>query len=898
MKTNNLLLSALALTIYSTSFGQYIPQDFAGEPAFPSHAYWQASGQILDTEKNVIQDLRYYTIGTGAKMFLFDDKISMVMYYDDSIALDTAWRLDLSFLCNGEGGGGESDIPEPCGTLNAHEITNGKLNYYLQHTGAGLENVDGYHRVIYENAWSGIDFHFYSNAIGLKTYIVVHPGADPNDILMQFTGQDQITTPFSGTLKMHLGSRNIKFPQAFAWQESSGVPTLLGWLPTWNNLGGGQISVTTQSYNTNEPLIIQIGGDIPSETEEAKPCPDGNWSTYVGDNMTDDAEDVVTDGTGDVYTTGSTNSAEYPVGSGQSTYNAQNYDVFVTKFRKSDRALIWSSFMGGTDNEFGKAIAHDGNGKVYAVGNSNSATAIPSPFTNNGNYIQSGHGNRDGLLMRLDEVNGDLQWITHFGGTGQDEINDIIVSGTDIYIAGYTESVGSSTCSVAGGGQMSMCDAGGSAYFQGSNAGFGDGFFARFDNTGSLTHSSFLGGSSSDEANTIGMDATGRLTIAGSSSSFGVPSSVSSPCGAPTGGDFPFCNPSGSSYYQDANARGFITQFNANLQLTWGTKFGGHLISEVTDLGFDSNNDLLVTGLNFTSLATTNTCNAPSTGSFPICASGTEYSETYTGGSGGSSRNNFYVARFNSSNELEWSTHYGEDSDIQINPSIALDDDDNIYVTSAVRNVPSNPSGVFPGQLLWGQYNQGGFADPTVFDIDAVIVAFNENNERMWATQFGGGSASVSGDHGRDDEGLAITVYNQEEMILTGLSVSTDLYQACPFPGTSYCQTALSNLTQDAFVTKFCINSVVMAIEEAKATEEKLNIFPNPSDGMLNILMPNGLEPNTLEIYSIQGNLVYQQPVKGSSQLVTVDIKNLNSGVYVVRLANSKEQYNVRFVRK
>src|SRR5690606_15490980 len=128
------------------------PQDYAAEPAIPAHTYWESHGQILDTEGNVVQNLRFYTLGTGPKVFAFDDKISFAHYYTDTLVSDTAWKLDMEFVCDlsEEGEGFGESATEPCGILSAQEKDDGHLNYYLQHTGAGLENVRGHQRLVYE----------------------------------------------------------------------------------------------------------------------------------------------------------------------------------------------------------------------------------------------------------------------------------------------------------------------------------------------------------------------------------------------------------------------------------------------------------------------------------------------------------------------------------------------------------------------------------------------------------------------------------------------------------------------------------------------------------------------------------------------------------------------------
>ena len=166
--------------------------------------------------------------------------MSFVKYATDSVAIDTSWRLDMKFICN-------QQTLSSCSVLSALEQTNGHLNYYLPHTGAGLTNIKGYQRIVYENAWPNIDFHLYSNLVDFKFYIVVKPGGNPQDILFHFEGHDFINNTNPGYMEMFMGNESFAFPQAFAWQDNNTVPTALNWLPLWQHIGGDSVNITSRT---------------------------------------------------------------------------------------------------------------------------------------------------------------------------------------------------------------------------------------------------------------------------------------------------------------------------------------------------------------------------------------------------------------------------------------------------------------------------------------------------------------------------------------------------------------------------------------------------------------------------------------------------------------------------
>jgi hypothetical protein len=93
------------------------------------------------------------------------------------------------------------------------------------------------------------------------------------------------------------------------------------------------------------------------------------YSTYIGGSNSDHAYGIAIDGSGNAYVTGSTSSTDYDVTAGafQAT-NGGLWDVFVTKLDASGSSLVYSTYIGGSDSEFGYGIAVDSSGNAYVTG--------------------------------------------------------------------------------------------------------------------------------------------------------------------------------------------------------------------------------------------------------------------------------------------------------------------------------------------------------------------------------------------------------------------------------------------------------------------------------------------------------------------------------------------------
>jgi hypothetical protein len=96
------------------------------------------------------------------------------------------------------------------------------------------------------------------------------------------------------------------------------------------------------------------------------------YSTFLGGGDAEEGRGIADDGSGNAYVTGWTTSSDFPtLSSYQSTYQGGgvNYgDAFVTKLSSSGASLIYSTYLGGGNNDAGYGMAVDGSGNAYVTG--------------------------------------------------------------------------------------------------------------------------------------------------------------------------------------------------------------------------------------------------------------------------------------------------------------------------------------------------------------------------------------------------------------------------------------------------------------------------------------------------------------------------------------------------
>lgn len=186
------------------------------------------------------------------------------------------------------------------------------------------------------------------------------------------------------------------------------------------------------------------------------------WGTYYGDAFQDEGRSVAVHGN-NVYLSGRTASTSNiaTLGSYQDTYGGGSFDSFLSRIDTSGN-LIWTTYYGGTVQEWGLSVTTDLEGNIYQAGRSSSTASIASA---DGHQTTFG-GNIDAYVVKFD-TSGARYCATYLGGTGADLGYGVIVNNGRIYMAGYTASFGG----IAAGGYDNT---------YGTGPGAGDAFMAKF----------------------------------------------------------------------------------------------------------------------------------------------------------------------------------------------------------------------------------------------------------------------------------------------------------------------------------------------------------------------------------------------------------------------------------
>ena len=304
--------------------------------------------------------------------------------------------------------------------VSGDEELPGKINYFVGNQPDNWRtNIPTFARVRYEQVYPGVDLIYYGNRRQLEYDFVVQPGASTKQIRLAFDGAGKLKLNRDGDLVLQSGTRSITLLKPKAYQEIGAERREVK--VKYALKRGGQVTFQLGDYDRNHALVID---------------PVLVYSTYLGSNDLDQGNTIAVDSSGNAYIAGQTASANFPtVGPIQGTKSTAN-DAFVAKLNSAGTALLYSTFIGGTGNDFVTGIAIDGSGNAYVTGQTTS-TNFPVPNALHANL----RGSSDAFVSQLNATGSALVYSTYLGGRAVEGGNAIAVDGGgNAYVTGFSTS--------------------------------------------------------------------------------------------------------------------------------------------------------------------------------------------------------------------------------------------------------------------------------------------------------------------------------------------------------------------------------------------------------------------------------------------------------------------------
>ncbi|WP_341740029.1 SBBP repeat-containing protein, partial [Microcoleus sp. CAWBG640] len=549
--------------------------------------------------------------------------------------------------------------PNP--TISGLEKLPGVANFILgEDLSQWHTDIPTFNGVVYQNVYQGIDRVFKGTEGQLKSEFLVAPFADPSQIRMNYSGVNNIRLRDDGALILEtplgelidnapivyqdINGQRVNVPAAYNLLENNQVNFSLGDFDrtqplvidpvlaystylggsgydganrmTVDSTGAAYIIGTTVNNFTTTPAAFQTTPGGQADFLVTKINPQGTalvYSTYIGGTGNEYGFGIAVDSQGNAYLTGQVDPG-YPITPGAFQPTAPNYTAAVTKLNAAGNALVYSTFLGtSTSGALGNGIAVDVNGNAYVAG-------ITGDGFPTANASQLYGGGIDAFVTKVNPTGSGLVYSTYFGGSGREDAQAIAIDNNgNAYITGITYST-----------NLPGKDLG----FQNALGGEYDGFVAKFDANGSRAYATYLGGFGNEVGHDIAVDSSGNAYVLGRTTST----------------EFPTKNAVQATYGGGANDAFVIKLGPLGNNAIYSTYLGGSGDDRGYRIAVDSGNNVYVTGeTTSTNFPTKNAIQSVSGGGkdafvTSINSSGSAFVDsTYLGGSGDDNGNGIAV---------------------------------------------------------------------------------------------------------------------------------------------------------------------------------------------------------------------------------------------------------------
>jgi hypothetical protein len=636
--------------------------------------------------------------------------------------------------------------------ISGAEGLSGKVNYLIGDQPARWQTgVATFARVEVGELYPGVNLAYYGNQRQLEYDFTVAPGADPGVVAIRFDGADKISVSPGGELVLSLGAGEIRQQMPVIYQTANGARKEIS--GGYKMLDSRTVAFAVGDYDHSLPVVID---------------PTLSYSTYFGGTAGETAWKVALDTNGFVYVAGETLSTKLATAGAYQTNFAGGSltgDAFVAKFsyNGTNVALVYCTYLGGSQDDFADSLAVDYAGDVFLTGFTDSPNF---PTTNAlypkilGHAYPLGYYNGNAFVAELDPTGSHLLYSTYFGGSGTfvnfnsgDEGTGIAVdSAGNAYVTGYTASTNFPATN-----SLAYQLAGTTNVLLNRLAGFYNAFLAKIGPGGTnLLYSTYFGGTNVDVAEGIAVDSSGAVYLAGFTDSTNFPTTNAV---QPFLGSFTNTVPT-----YDAFAAKFAQPSSTNLMLVYSTFLGG----TNSDLGYgvaaDSAGNAYVTG-------------GTSSPNFPNTATNVPglFNKLTNNLNGIILTTNAFLVKLDPTGNLLYSAVFGGNS-VDVASGVAVDPLGDAFVCGSTTstNFPTTNNATYLPAT-----NSGGS--------DVFVTAFSADGSVLLYSVYLGGAAN--------DFGYGIVVDTNDSAYVVGQTLSVN------FPTNGALNAALDG-PSDAFLAK------------------------------------------------------------------------------------------------
>ncbi len=581
-----------------------------GQGAQKPLSFVENKGQFTNGKQS--DDIQFRMSTAGMDLYVGEGQLHYQfrkMEGTDANPMIRTYRMDVTLLG-----------ANPAAKMQAQEQQAYYENYITNNCGKDGITAHSYNRITYKEVYPGIDWVVYVKGDKVEYDFVVHPGADASKIQLQYGGATALNITANGGITAETPMGKVQEKKPYAYESATGKPVAANFKLRGNVVsfetakcngtltidpyilwstyfggasedvatcvkvsGGGNIyiggyssSSTVGFTGTGAPFDVSFAGSFDAFITKYDQNGVRQWTCYYGGAGNDRGTCIAIDGGGTGIYLGGHTTGSAGMATGGAYHGANNglTDGFLLKVNNNGATAAgagWSTYYGGTGNDYVNGVACDAGGSVYITGRTESAATIASA----GVFKTTLGGSADAFVAKFNSANpGTNVYSTYYGGTGVDEGASITIdAGNNAIITGQTNSViGIHTV----------------ASYDTTLDGANDAFVAKVNtNATSLLWGTYFGGTGAEQGKGIICNTTtGDVGVIGYTTSTTNISTTNSHQAAYGGGT------------QDAFVAYFGTTGTAPVR-QWSTYYGGSGLDYGESIALDPQRNIIIAGGTF-----------------------------------------------------------------------------------------------------------------------------------------------------------------------------------------------------------------------------------------------------------------------------------------------------------
>ena len=354
-----------------------------------------------------------------------------------------------------------------------------------------------------------VSYEFGSTVVDSKGNIIVAGRTQSTDFPVKDAYQDTYSDAGDGTISKFYPNGSLIFSTYLGGSEQEYITDVA--IDSQDNIIVAGITGSSDFPVVNAFKSNSTGvspGDVDGFI--TKLAEDGQsllFSTYFGGSGNDWLYTMNIDSSDRIAFSGTTDSTDLPLVNPHQATNSGGREVFIVTLAADAQSIVFSTYLGTVENDHGRRVGFDSLGNLLVAG------MIGTGDLATGGVYQEDHGggNTDAFLAKYN-MTGEMEYFSFLGGADSEWGVDLAIDSDDnVVVTGFTTSDDFPTTNA----------------YQEERGGFADMFITKFSEDGqSAVFSTYLGGSSPDYGNAIVIDPEDRIIVTGQTKSTDFPTTL------------------------------------------------------------------------------------------------------------------------------------------------------------------------------------------------------------------------------------------------------------------------------------------------------------------------------------------------------------------------------------